>query len=1070
MRELLEIQLLGSFLLKWENQEVRETLSPRAQILLAYILIHRHTPLSRRQIAFHFWPDSPEKQAFANLRNLLSHVRRTLPYLDRYLFVDRHSLQWLSSLPFFLDVDEFEKAASQGEFETAVSLYKGELLPDCYDDWIQPKRESLREDFSNLLEKLIMDLEATRNYERAIRYAYVSLNHDPLKESTYRQLMRLHALLGRRAQAAGIYQQCELILKTELGVETSSETRKVYRQIINTPQKERPSQANKNEMPLIGRDKEWGYLLKCWQAVDDGRPQMALLIGEAGIGKTRLLEEFQGWASRQGISTAYSRCYSTQGRMAYAPVAGWLRCPPVRDHLKHLEPVWLTEIIRLLPELANEFPDLPNPSPIQEGWQQMRLFEALARGIFSSSPPLLLSLDDLHWADRETISWISYLLRYSPDAELLILGSMRPEEPGSNEILSPLRLDLQRDGFITEFELTHFNREETQELAALMSEGSISPDEGKKIFSETEGNPLFIVEMVRNLETNKNRDSRRSSAGLFNSGFSLPGKVEAVIGSRISQLSGPAQALAALASACGRQFNFQVLEASWKSSEAELIFGLEELQKRRILREYGDESFDFTHDKIREAIYNRLSQAHRSLLHRTLAQSLERGGLGEIDSLSIEIANHWMKAGMKKQALPYLLKAGESAVRLYANQDAINYLRSGANIITSTPHNPDQTEEESQGIFKLFDTLGDVLVKVGEQQGAREVYELIFSYCPHLDPIRRAQTHRKIGQTWLAQQNFDRMLQDYNSAEEALGAIGEGLQNLDKTAYQLNWHREWLNIVIKKMWLHYWLGDPEKIQNLAEKALPTVEIYGTPYQRSDLYGCLSGMIMRQGNYSPTAEAINYMRQGLQAAVESGDESIIGFNSFGMGYSLLWAGELAEAEEHMLKSIAIAEKIGDEQTLVLTLSYLSFVYRKQGKVDKARQVIERSSIEAEKSKRDFYAAVAISNQAWLAWRQGDFRSARHLGESALETLMSAKVKFAFNWSAHWPVLGSALEEGDISTAVEHARGLLDPKQQDQPEEIKKIIQLGLNCWEQQCQEEAACYLRDAVSLACLMGYL
>jgi DNA-binding SARP family transcriptional activator len=1070
MRELLEIHLFGSFLIKLEKHEERETISHKAQILLAYLLIHRNTSLSRRQIAFHFWPDSPEKQAFANLRNLLTQLRNALPYLDSYLLVDRYSLQWSLSLPFYLDVEEFEKAVSNGDLEKAVNLYKGDLLPDCYDDWIQPKRESLREEFCNLLEKLIMDLEAARNYEKAIRYAHIFLNHDPLKENTYRHLMRLYALQGERSHAASIYQQCELIMMTELGVETSTETRKVYKQILNTREEAVPSQVERNEIPLVGRDKEWGYLLKCWQSVEEGRPQMALMIGEAGIGKTRLLEEFHGWAFRQGISTAYSRCYSTQGRMAYAPAVSWLRSPSIRENLKHLEPVWLTEIIRLLPELENDFPDLTYPGPIQEGWQQMRLFEALARGIFSSPSPLLLIIDDLHWADRETISWISYLLRFSPDAELIILGSIRPEEPSSDEIISPLRLDLKREGLINEFELNHFDLKETQELVAVISEGSISPDEGKLIFSETEGNPLFIVEMIRSRESKKIRDYQISSAGLFHCSFSLSGKVEAVIGSRLSQLSSPAQALAALASACGRQFNFPVLLTSWKSSESELICGLEELQKRRILREFGDDTFDFTHDKIREAIYNRLSQAHRKLLHRTLAQSLESGSLGEIDARSGEIANHWMKAGQKKQALPYLFKAGENAVSLYANRDAINYLRTGVNIITSSPPNSYLPESEARIIFDLFDCLGDVLVKVGEHQEAREVYELIFAYCSDLDPIRLAQTYRKIGQTWLPQQKLDKMLLAYNEAEDALGGLDETLLIQNQSLYQLNWHREWLNIATKKMWLYYWFGEPEKIHVLSEQVLPIIDMYGTPYLRSDLYSCLSGMFLRRENYTPSTEGINYMRLALKAALESGHEGLIGFTSFGMGYILLWAGELAEAEELMFKSIAIAEKIGDEQTLVLTLAYLPFIYRKQGRVDRAREVIERSFAEATKSNREFYASIAVSNQAWLAWREGNYRSARTLGESALVILKHAKLKFAFNWSAHWPIIGAALEEGDISTAVEHAKGLIDPGQQDQPEVIIQTIQKSLSCWEQQFKDEAILHLRKAVHLAGEMGYL
>jgi DNA-binding SARP family transcriptional activator len=414
--------LLGSFLLKWQTRAVQAINSPRLQALLACLLLNRDKPLSRRQVAFQFWPDTSDAQAFANLRTLLTLLRRTLPEADRFMHAGRRTLQWQSEAPFRLDVADFERALAAGELEQAVNVYGGDLLPDCYDDWIQPERERLRQDFGRALEKVIQACEAARDYEAAICYAQTYLQHDPLRESTYGHLMRLHALRGSRSQVARIFQECTLTLKRELGVEPSAATRKVYEQFLQLSQRPPRVCGGHNNLPLVGRDREWQYLLARWREAAAGNPGMTLLLGEAGIGKTRLLEECHEWAYRQGITAAYARCYATQGRLAYAPVTGWLRCPQIKGTLGSLERVWLEEIARLLPELSLELADATPPAPITEGWQRLRLFEALARAVFTAPQPRLLILDDLQWADRETVAWLSFLMRFDTQAELLLLA------------------------------------------------------------------------------------------------------------------------------------------------------------------------------------------------------------------------------------------------------------------------------------------------------------------------------------------------------------------------------------------------------------------------------------------------------------------------------------------------------------------------------------------------------------------------------------------------------------------------------------------------------------------------
>ena len=232
----LHVELLGNFHITYGDAPVTTINSPRLQALLAYLILHRDAPQLRRHLAFLFWPDSSERQARTNLRHLLHALHHALPDAAHLLATDSQTVQWRPTIPVALDLADFEAAVAAGkpdDLARAAELYRGDVLPGCYDDWIPPERERLHRSYANVLEQLIDLAEQRHDLPAAIAHAERLLQHDPLHEAAYRNLMRLHALHGDRAAALSVYHTCVSVLRRELGLPPDAATRSLHAQLLN---------------------------------------------------------------------------------------------------------------------------------------------------------------------------------------------------------------------------------------------------------------------------------------------------------------------------------------------------------------------------------------------------------------------------------------------------------------------------------------------------------------------------------------------------------------------------------------------------------------------------------------------------------------------------------------------------------------------------------------------------------------------------------------------------------------------------------------------------------------------
>jgi DNA-binding SARP family transcriptional activator len=692
------IQLLGGFRIACGENPISGISTSRLQSLLAYLVLNANIAQPRQNVAFLLWPNTSEANARNNLRQYLHQLRHLLPDADRLIASDANTIYWVKDEHQFVDVEQFELSLAEAEaaeqrsdlgaeqrwLEGALSLYRGDLLPGFYDDWISADRERLRQECQHAYQKLARALEELRDYAAALQAAQALVRLDPLDENTYVTLIRLHDLNRDLPAARRVYQNAADTLQRELGVEPGRLLQQAYERAMR-PHEIHLSERRAAPLTLVGRKLEWQQLQAAWQHATSEKAQFTLITGEAGIGKSRLAEEFYTWASKHGFMTARARSYAAEGRLSLAPVIEWLRSSTLRPFLNTLDKVWLTEVARLLPELFSEYKDLAHPAPIGEYGQRQHFFEGLARAILAAPLPTLLWIDDLQWCDPETLEWLHFLLRFKPHSPLMVLGTARSEESLPDHPLVGLAQQLQGEGKFISIALSPLDAAETAQLAHQVEGRELEIPTALRLFRETEGNPLFIVETLRS-GAGMGADDPETAAPQLDLGASkLPPRVYGVIAGRLAQLSPIARRLTELGAAIGREFTLDVLLLAGQEDEANTITALDELWQKRILREQSANLFDFTHDKLREIAYAEISAPRRRMLHRQIAQALEALNAEWLDKVSAQIAAQYEQAALFEQAIPYFQRAGEFAAGLYANEDAIGLYERGLSLLLKLP-------------------------------------------------------------------------------------------------------------------------------------------------------------------------------------------------------------------------------------------------------------------------------------------------------------------------------------------------------------------------------------------------
>ncbi|MDQ1716976.1 MAG: hypothetical protein QOE89_929 [Pseudonocardiales bacterium] len=703
---MLQISLLGEQVIRDAAGAVR-TRSPRAVALVAFLVLHAGVPQSRQRLAALFWPDSSDAQALTNLRRELHHLRNVLPG-EAALVVTSKDLCWLDTDTCQVDVRTFEReralaaaAADDDDDEqalahatAAVASYGGELLPGGYYDWLLAARSELEDRCVDLLDLIARTLPRTSDLTGAVDAAKRRIALRPLEEVGYRILMELQADLGERASAVSTYHRCASVLERELGVEpdpiTGALLSRLLKQtapVVVAVEPSEPIPAARSGLAsarLIGRSAELEVLSQWWRLAVTGLPRLALVRGDAGVGKTRLVSELVEVARLGNAVVATAHCFGTSGRLALSPVADWLRTPAIQAGLVALDPVWRVEVDRLLPSGRGRSEPGSGVRTMVDAWQRHSFFEGLARALIGVGGPMLLVLDNLQWCDHETLAFLSFFLGLTADTSVMVAATVRDEDDRADSDLLDWISRMRTTRMMSEVELGPLEISHTAELAEALSGRSLAADDAALLQATTGGFPLFIVEAARS-----SVDPGRGP---------LPvGDLTRVLRDRLDQVSVVARDIAGLAAAVGRNFSLDLLTEASDLDEYAVVRAVDELWRGRIVREV-DDGYDFSHDLLRDAAYAQVSPARRWLLHRRVAQGLELLHANDTDAVSAQLAEQYARGGRVERAVGYYRRAADLAAGMFAHAESIRLHKEALALVRTLPEGRDRLRQELAGL------------------------------------------------------------------------------------------------------------------------------------------------------------------------------------------------------------------------------------------------------------------------------------------------------------------------------------------------------------------------------------
>jgi tetratricopeptide (TPR) repeat protein len=588
-----------------------------------------------------------------------------------------------------VDATAFARLAGAGDGDSlahAVDLYRGDFLEGfafrgtLFEDWLMAERERLRELALEALARLLAQQRREGAAGPALRTALRLLAVDPLQESVHRTAMRLYAELGRRGSALHQYQVCLGILQTELAVEPEAETRQLYQEILTRPPALHSPDASDgssgratlrgdvavltSEGPLVGRGPEMARLQPVVVTGGD-RGRVIVLVGEAGVGKTRLVSELAADAHSRRRRVLTGRCHESEQILPFGP---WLAI--LRAAWRLAGDGWLPNLpLPMRRELGRFLPELWSGDGSEASAADfLILFESVSQLLahVAGEQPTLLILEDLHWGDEMSARLLAFIGRRLASWPVVMVATAREEDLVDAPLLRQSFAELEREAHVETVALRPLSREHTADLVRALTRAGTDERTvarlSEEVWRTSGGNPFVVVEAMRAAA------HEGLAPGL--GAKSVPERVRDLIRRQLERLDVPSRDLMALASVVGREFDFGLLHRASGLGEEVVAGGVEALIRRRVFHSVG-ERFDFCHDRVREVAYDQMLGPRRTALHRRVVEAMETADAGDPERHHLALGLHCFAGEVWDKAVHHLRQAGRRALERFAKREAV---------------------------------------------------------------------------------------------------------------------------------------------------------------------------------------------------------------------------------------------------------------------------------------------------------------------------------------------------------------------------------------------------------------
>ena len=949
--------------------------------LIAYLALEGTT--SRLNLVGLLWSDLDESSARRNLRRELHRLGTKNPELHGKIVTEGDFLRLAE--PFSSDVQTFEQALKHDDLEMALRVYRGELLlgfdlvetPD-FQEWLVLKREY----FANLHRKTRLEfaerLETRGAWQEALELHLKLLEEDELQERQHREVMRLYYLLGMREAALKQFERCCWLLKNELGLEPLSETLELVASIraVQTlsPALQRPAINVSTVLPrasrLVGREQAWAQMEAAWQ-----EKKLILLVGEAGIGKTRLMLEF---AASKGAFEL------TGGRPgdAITPFATVTRT--IENLLEHYPsvvlPNWVRrELARLVPKLTDE-PSTAIVS-LEERGRFFTAFAELVQQIAQNIATLLC--DDMQFFDASSLEMaFAATQRFVQLADKRCIAAFRRFDL-TPEVNAMLETYVQ-NGQAVLIEIEPLAETDFLEMVEDFSTSRSSLLFGQRLHKSSGGNPFFALEMMRSLIETSNQQHLKT---LFdqNTELPIPQNVRELILRRIKKLDSATRRLLEAACLTTDGFDLETLRGATALSEWEGLEALEDAISTRLLERFG-EGYRFTHDLMRSILEENLSLERQKLLHRKLAISLEKQ-----TSASAQIAHHLEQAGQSQQAIVWRIKAAREAVIVYANQDALlQYAKAQNNGATG------------QALFAIYLEQQKVLMTLGLEHQRKQSLEAMKDLAKILEDIQLQV---------ISQLHFAQYFNQTRQHQHAIDSINQLLETHPLALKEQAW--AWLERGIGA----FRLGELISGKTDLLKALEYQSLL-EPQTLAEIHSYLRVIALYEGDLEGAEHHVE-----LELAVAEKFSSLSGKLGAKTGSAriAMIRGDVLGAVQTLTDSLELAEKIGSTSEQIYARMWLAYNQIQLGKLEQANDNITKAFILANQSKDTLSRVRLLLLKARVYSLTGQLGQAVQHARQALEE--SQAVSVAAEIIALQCLATILLEIGDVQNAKQfYTQGL------------------------------------------------